>query len=95
MGLATGDWELIGGGLGDRLHQPYRARLFPRSAQLLTGRRMGALGATVSGAGPTVLFWSLFEQTGRVIERLTAATDGWATVLRARFEPQGADVREL
>ena len=96
LGLATGDFELIGRGLGDRLHQPYRARLFPRSAELLQrAGELGALGATVSGAGPTILFWCLYEQTGRVIERLTEATDGWATVLRAPFESQGADVREL
>ena len=38
LGLATGDWTLISAGLGDRLHQPYRARLYPRSAELLTAR---------------------------------------------------------
>ena len=29
------DWELIAGGLGDRLHQPYRAHLYPRSAEIV------------------------------------------------------------
>jgi homoserine kinase len=56
---------------------------------------LGALGATISGAGPTVLVWCQYEQTGKVIERLRHETDGWATVLRAPFESQGADVREL
>ena len=65
LGLARGDWELIAAGLDDRLHQPQRAHLFPRSAALLErARELGALGATISGAGPTVLVWSHYEQTG-------------------------------
>jgi homoserine kinase len=96
LGLAGGDWELIGAGLHDRLHQPYRARLFPRSAALLErAGEFGALGATISGAGPTVLVWCQYEQTGGVVAALTRATEGWAQVLRAPFESQGADVREL
>jgi homoserine kinase len=96
LGLATGDWELIAAGLHDRLHQPYRAHLYPRSAELLEGAdRFGALGATISGAGPTVLVWSQYEQTGALVERLSRETAGWARVLRAPFETQGADVRGL
>jgi homoserine kinase len=96
LGLATSDWELIAAGLDDRLHQPYRARLYPRSAELLERvTQYGALGATVSGAGPAVLVWSHYEQTGAVMQRLTRETAGWAQVIRAPFESQGADVREL
>jgi homoserine kinase len=96
LGLVTGDWDLIAAGLHDRLHQPFRAFLYPRSAALVEqARSLGALGATISGAGPTVLVWSHYDQTGGLVERLSAQTDGWATVLRAPFESQGADVREL
>jgi homoserine kinase len=96
LGLARGDWELISAGLRDRLHQPYRAHLYPRSAQLIAAApSLGALGATISGAGPTVLVWCRYDQTGAVLDRLAAATDGWATVLRAPFTSEGADVREL
>ncbi len=96
LGLSLGDYDCIAAGLGDRLHQPHRARLFPRSAALLDrAPALGALGATISGAGPTVLVWCRYEQTGAVMERLQAEADGWAAVLRAPFEPQGADVREL
>jgi homoserine kinase len=95
-GLVGGDWELIAAGLHDRLHQPYRAHLYPRSAELV--RRapgLGALGATISGAGPAVLVWCHYDQTGPVMERLGLEVEGWASVLRAPFESQGADVREL
>ena len=96
LGLATGDFDAIAAGLHDTLHQPYRAHLFPRSAALLQrAPALGALGATISGAGPTVLVWCRYENTGAVMEALQSETAGWARVLRATFESQGADVREL
>jgi homoserine kinase len=96
LGLARGDWDLVSRGLHDRLHQPARAHLFPRSAALLDhARDLGALGATISGAGPTVLVWCHYEQTGAVLDALRREAAGWADVLRAPFEPHGADVIEL
>ena len=96
LGLATSNWDLISAGLRDRLHQPHRAHLYPRSAELVErAPSLGALGATISGAGPTVLVWGRYDQTGPVVEALRAETTGWADVMRARFEPQGADVRAL
>ena len=62
LGLATGDWDLIAAGLHDRLHQPHRAHLYPRSADLLdartasgrSGRRSPAPGRPCScGPGTT------------------------------------------
>jgi homoserine kinase len=96
LGLASGDWDLVSRGLADRLHQPHRAHLYPRSADLVTrARSLGALGATISGAGPTVLVWCHYEQTGAVLEQVRREAHGWADVHRAPFEPHGADVREL
>ena len=96
LGLCTSDWELISAGLRDRLHQPFRAPLYPRSMELLErAPQLGALGATISGAGPSVLFWSHFEQTGTLVELLGREANGRAQVLRVPFESQGADVRGL
>jgi homoserine kinase len=96
LGLSTGDFSLIGRGLQDRLHQPYRAHLFPRSMALLErAGELGAIGATISGAGPTVLFWTQADATGAVVGRLRPLAEGWAEVLRAPFQAQGADVCEL
>jgi homoserine kinase len=96
LGLARGDWDLVARGLDDRLHQSRRAHLFPRSMSLVReARALGALGATISGAGPSVLVWCHFEQTPGVFEALRRTTAGWASVVRAPFETQGADVREL
>jgi homoserine kinase len=96
LGLARGDLSLIGRGLEDRLHQPYRAHLFPQSMALLERAvELGAIGATVSGAGPTVLFWTQSDTTGAVAGKLQAEAEGWAQVIRAPFETQGADVLDL
>jgi homoserine kinase len=96
LGLAGPDWDLIAAGLRDRLHQPHRAHLYPRSVELLERvTELGALGATISGAGPSVLVWCRYEQTGAVLELLARETAGWARVVRAPFESQGADVRGL
>jgi len=96
LGLARADWEMVARGLHDRLHQQQRAHLFPRSFEL-AGRaaQLGALGATISGAGPTVLVWCFYEQTGLVAEALEREIEGWAELVRAPFQPQGAYVGEL
>ena len=96
LGLARGELDLVARGLGDRLHQPYRASLYPRSAALVAeAQAVGALGATISGAGPTVLVWTHVEATSAVYAALRDRSEGWAEVRRAAFEPAGADVREL
>ena len=96
LGLARGDWDLVSRGLHDSLHQQRRSHLFPRSYELAQrARELGALGATISGAGPSVLVWCLYEQTGAVVEALRPAIDGWATLMRAPFEVQGAYVGEM
>ena len=95
LGLARGDLDLVGRGLEDRIHQPRRERLYPRSMDLLRrARSLGAVGATISGAGPTVLFWSHWEQTGNLYDRLRDECAD-SDVRRAPFSPAGADVRAL
>jgi homoserine kinase len=96
LGLSRGDWDLVARGLQDRLHQARRGELFPHSYELIAkARRLGALGATLSGAGPTVLVWCFYEQTGAVVDALTAEVGDWASVARVPFESQGAYVQAL
>jgi homoserine kinase len=94
LGLARRDLAMIARGLDDRIHQPHREHLYPRSMELIgRARELGALGATISGAGPTVLFWVYFEETGALVERLEAAVSDWAQVRRLTFLSHGAEVR--
>ncbi|HEY7951911.1 MAG TPA: homoserine kinase [Solirubrobacteraceae bacterium] len=96
LGLARGDWDLVARGLHDRLHQRQRGPLFPRSLELAErARDLGALGATISGAGPTVLFWCFYEHTGAVAHALQSEIEGWAELLRTPFEVQGAYVQGM
>lgn len=96
LGLARGDFDLISRGLQDRIHESRRASLYPRSYELVgRARELGALGASISGAGPTVLVWCFYEQTGAVLKALVGDVEGWATVMRASFESQGAYVENL
>lgn len=54
--LQTGRYDLLGEAMEDRLHQPYRAQLFPALSDLLAAARAaGAYGACLSGGGSTVL----------------------------------------
>jgi homoserine kinase len=95
LGLARDDFSLIGRGLADRLHQERRRQLYPRSMELLErADELGAVGATISGAGPTVLFWCHWQQTGNLMERLRSEADD-SEIRRVQFAPAGADVREL
>ena len=97
LGLARGDLELVGAG-SRRPAAPAAAGAPVPALDGARGRaraRSAPLGATISGAGPTVLVWTHVEQTGAVFEALREWSAGWATVQRAAFEPAGADVREL
>jgi homoserine kinase len=95
LGLAKDDFSLIGRGLRDSLHQPRRRDLYPGSMELVDrAEELGAVGATISGAGPTVLFWCHWQQTGSVMDAVREAASDW-DVRRVTFAPGGADVREL
>lgn len=100
-GLATSDFDLIAAGLGDRLHEPYRAHLYPRSAEVVAeAAAHGALGATISGAGPTVLIWCRKDPErpqgpSELVQWLGNIKEGWAQVWTVQFEPRGARVIPL
>jgi homoserine kinase len=95
LGLARADFDLVARGLSDAIHQPRRRSLYPRSMELVErARELGALGATISGAGPAVLFWSHFEQTGALLDALRGEAPD-CEVRRVQFDPSGADVKAL
>ena len=96
LGLQTADLDLVARGLADAIHQPRRRDLYPRSMEIVdSAGELGALGATISGAGPTVLVWTTWQEAGNVAAALEARCAGWAEVRRLPFSPHGADVPEL
>jgi homoserine kinase len=96
LGLQRADLDLVARGLADSIHQDRRRDLYPRSMELVDGAvELGALGATISGAGPTVLVWTTWQDAGKVTAALEQRCAGWAEVHRLPFSPHGADVPEL
>jgi homoserine kinase len=54
--LQAGRTDTLGAALDDRLHQPYRLKLFPWLPDVAAAARAaGALGCVLSGAGPALL----------------------------------------
>jgi len=55
-GLASGRLDVLGLLTQDRLHEPYRAAVYPELPQLVAAARAaGAIGACLAGAGSTVV----------------------------------------
>lgn len=76
-GFLTGDRRVLGASMDDRLHQPSRARLFPHlDAVSRAARAAGAIGACLSGAGPTVLALAGRDAAPGIAAAIAAAARG-------------------
>ena len=96
-GLAAGRTDLLARMTVDRLHEPYRAKVFPQLPQLVgAARDAGALGACLSGAGSTILaFVDSMAGISRVEGALAAAaadTDLDGRILVVEPRDSGAQV---
>ena len=86
--LASGQPELLAEATRDRLHQPFRLSLFRGGATMLeTAMQAGALGAFISGAGPTVM--ALCADS---TDRVDALIEAFETAA-ARFDIPGKSLR--
>jgi homoserine kinase len=87
--LSSGSQELFAEALDDRLHQPYRASGAPLLAEVHDHPPAGAIGATISGSGPTVIVWahpeSAAECTAELMRRFPDVS-----VLALSASPEGA-----
>ncbi|MDQ3103180.1 MAG: homoserine kinase [Actinomycetota bacterium] len=93
LGIERSDLTLIERGLADRVHQPYRSGLYPRSMEIVEAApALGAIGATISGAGPTVLVWSFWQSGAKISAGLKPLCRDWAEVRRVPFSARGARV---
>jgi homoserine kinase len=69
--LASGSAGLFAAALDDRLHEPYRAKKAPLLAAVRGQLPAGALGATISGSGPTVIVWAREDEADAVAAELS------------------------
>lgn len=84
-GCYTNDLELIREGLNDVVIEPQRRQLIPGfSAVRAAALEAGAIGCSISGAGPTLFAWAMAEQAQAVrvamvdeFSRHGVETDHW------------------
>jgi homoserine kinase len=87
--LAAGSAELFAASTDDRLHEPYRAANAPLLAAVRERLPAGALGATLSGSGPTVIVWARPAEAERIAAELAVRFPD-AETLRLAVSPAGA-----
>ncbi|HLH20934.1 MAG TPA: homoserine kinase [Chloroflexota bacterium] len=84
--LTSGDYALLREATRDRLHQPARSALFPAMpAFFAAALQAGALGAFLSGAGPTLL----------ALVEVAAAADAVAAAFATTAQETGVAGRSL
>ena len=87
--LASRSAELFAEALDDRLHEPYRAAGTPLLSHVRGQLPTGALGATISGSGPTVIVWARPESARACAHELIGTYPDVA-VLSLSVSPEGA-----
>ncbi len=96
--LGAGRPELLALAMQDRLHQPYRQRLFPwMETVAAAGRRAGALGCVLSGAGPSMLaaVRGGGDDVARAMERALREAGIGGRALSLRVDTAGATWERL
>ena len=92
--LQAGRTDLLSSALEDRLHEPFRLRLFPWMAEVTAAARAaGALGCVLSGAGPSLLAVAVGDAAAAVASAMeqTLARAGVTGVARMlAVDTQGA-----
>ena len=96
-GMAAGRTDLLRRLTVDRLHEPYRAAVYPQLTRLVqAAREAGALGACLSGAGSTILaFADSMADIARIegaLSAVAADTDLPGRMVVVEPRNQGAEV---
>jgi homoserine kinase len=89
-GIASGDWSVLDFLTEDRLHEPYRAAVYPQLPALVAAARSaGAIGACLAGAGSSIAAFSIgadaeqLDAIGDAMVQMAAEADlpGWVRIL--------------
>ncbi|HEX6488678.1 MAG TPA: homoserine kinase [Candidatus Dormibacteraeota bacterium] len=91
--LHTRRYALLAEALNDRLHQSYRARLYPwLPAAIAAGVTAGAYGAALSGAGPSVMAFTPVGEGQRIGRAMAEAAGVPGRVVVTRPVKRGLTV---
>lgn len=95
--LAMGKLSVLGQGMADRAHQPYRECLVPGLREILQLQMPGLYGCALSGAGPSVL---VFHEAGRpeavsAVQAIFAQHGHQSQLLTNRMDHEGYTLHEI
>lgn len=96
--VASGKLEYLADALDDKLHQPYRAALIPGMTEVFAaGKASGALGVAMSGAGPSLMAYTLgnAEAVGQAMVRVFSDHAVSSRYLCLGVDYDGATIVEL
>lgn len=72
--LLSGEYDYIGEGLEDKLHQPYRAHLIPGLYDVFeAAKKAGAYNGIISGAGSTIMAYAPIDADHEAIAKAMLA----------------------
>ena len=92
----SGDLDLLGKAMTDRLHQPYRLSLIPGGqAAMDAAKKAGAAGAVLSGAGPGIIAFSAKrdQAIGEAMRGTFEEAGLEARIFQLRMSPHGAEAQ--
>ncbi|MCB0507418.1 MAG: homoserine kinase [Chitinophagales bacterium] len=100
VGLLRGDYELIGRSLVDYIAEPYRSKLIPGFYEMKNAAmEAGALGASISGSGPSVFALchgkEIAHKTGEALQAVMQKMNIKSEVYVSKVNAQGPKVLPL
>jgi homoserine kinase len=96
--VRTGDLDLLGKVMTDKLHQPYRLKLIPGAQQAMNAaKEAGASAVALSGAGPSLIAFSSETEAGigESMRRAFEAAGLGGRIFRLGVSSRGAEIQIL
>ena len=93
--LRTGDLNLLGAAMEDRIHQPYRLDLIPGAREVMdAARQNGAQAVALSGAGPSLIAFTSrkLPVVGRAMQKAFLSAGLSSRIFELEISQQGAKV---
>lgn len=93
--LLKGQPRFLRNAFSDALHQPYREKLIPGMREVFqAAQKAGALGASLSGAGPCLMAYALQQEeaVGKAMVEAFAQHGIEARALQLAIDPHGARI---
>jgi homoserine kinase len=91
----TGDLDMLGEAMTDKLHQPYRIPLIPGAQAAMDAmKQAGASAVALSGAGPSLIAFSSKRETaiGEAAKRAFAESGLNSRIYKLKISRKGAEV---